>query len=71
MVNWGGYLYVFGQDTASSQDLMYMWNNGSGWSVTHTVSQDIQMRWTPSLAGWTYLYLVYQDDGDTNITNAH
>lgn len=66
-----GYLYAFGQDTSSSQIMRYMWYNGASWGGTAEVNPQTQMRWTPSLALWSYLYLVYQDDSDTNISYRH
>ncbi len=65
----GGKLYVFGQDTASSQELKYIYSsNGTSWSAATDVGN--QMRWTPSLSYGPngYFYLVYQDDGNTNIS---
>jgi hypothetical protein len=64
-----GYIYVFGQDTASSQNLKYIYStNDTSWSGP--VFPGNQMRWTPSLTDSSVvaLYLVYQDDGNTNIS---
>jgi hypothetical protein len=70
LVQYGAYLYAFGQDYQSSQHLKYAYSsNGSSWSGPTTMST--QMRWTSSLTVDTasnQLYLVYQDDGDTNIS---
>ena len=66
-----GILYVYGQDTASSQQLKYMYSNG-GSSWTTPVFVGNQMRWTPSLTLFgSTVYLVYQDDGNTNISYRH
>jgi len=66
-------LYVFGQDTASSQQLKSIHSAGgtSQWSAATDVGN--QMRWTPSLSYgvgnyFDTLYLVYPDDGNTNIS---
>jgi hypothetical protein len=70
LVQYGGYLYAFGQDYQSSQYLKYAYSsNGSSWSGPTTMST--QMRWTPSLTVDTasnQLYLVFQDDANTNIS---
>jgi len=63
-------LYVFGQDTASSQQLKYMYcsSDCATWSAASDTGN--QMRWTPSLilSPSNIVYLVYQDDGNTNIS---
>jgi hypothetical protein len=69
LLSYNGILYVYGQDTASSQQLKYMYSNGgSSWTAAADVGN--QMRWTPSLTLSTsnIVYLVYQDDADTNIS---
>jgi hypothetical protein len=68
LLSYNGLLYVFGQDTASSQQLKYMYSNGgSSWSPASFVGN--QMRWTPSLTILgSVVYLVYQDDANTNIS---
>lgn len=66
---WQGYIYVFGQDTASSQNLKYIYSNDdSSWSGPQLPGN--QMRWTPSLTDSTQfeLTLVYQDDANTDIS---
>jgi len=69
LVVFGSFFYVFGQDTASSQNLKYIYSSdGTSWSGP--VWPGNQMRWTPSLSGSTNVVftLVYQDDGNTNIS---
>lgn len=66
-----GYLYIFGQDSASSQHLKQAYSsNGSigNWSAVQ-FNTNIQLRWSPTT--WSinnYTYLVLQDDGDTNLS---
>ena len=71
LVAYGGYLYVFGQNTASSQNLIYTYWNGSSWSGA--VGTNIQMRWEPTLLATptNQVWLAYQDDNNTNISYAH
>ena len=69
LVAFGNFFYVFGQDTASSQNLKYIYSSdGTSWSGP--VFPGNQMRWTPSLGGFPEVIftLVYQDDGNTNIS---
>lgn len=68
LLSFNGDLYAFGQDTASSQELKYIFSNGgTSWSGPDLTGN--QMRWTPSLTVFsTGVYLVYQDDGNTNIS---
>jgi hypothetical protein len=67
-----GDLFVYGQDTASSQQLKsIVSSDGNNWSLSTNTGN--QMRWTPSLAisSSNTAYLVYQDDGNTNISFRH
>jgi hypothetical protein len=69
VVVFGNFIYVFGQDPASSQNLKYIYSsNDTSWSGP--VFPGNQMRWTPSLTGSPNVVftLVYQDDGNTNIS---
>lgn len=71
---YNGFLYAFGQDPGSSQNLIYIFsdNNGTSWSGPFAAGN--QMRWTPSLTvlpSTNALYLVYQDDGNTNVSYRH
>lgn len=69
LTSFGNVFYVFGQDTASSQNLKYIYtSDGTSWSGP--VNPGNQMRWTPSLTGDPNVVftLVYQDDGNTNIS---
>jgi len=72
LLSYNGILYAFGQDTASSQNLKYIFSNGgSSWSGPYFPGN--QMRWTPSLtvSSSNVVYLVYQDDANTNISYRH
>jgi len=69
LLNYGNTdLYIFGQSTASSQQLLYTVNSGGGWSTPAQVGN--QMRWTPTLilTSGQVVVLAYQDDGNTNIS---
>ena len=69
---YNGDLYVYGQDTDSSQQLKSIVSaDGNLWSGSTNTGN--QMRWTPSLAisSTNTAYLVYQDDGNTNISFRH
>lgn len=74
LLSYNGYLYVFGQDIDSSQYLKYIYTNNppySGWSGPYQPGN--QMRWTPSLTvnPSNVVFLVYQDDANTNISYRH
>ena len=64
-----GYLYIFGQDSASSQHLKEIYtSDGTNWSGVE-FDEGIQLRWSPTV--WTmagYAYMVIQDDGNTNLS---
>jgi hypothetical protein len=71
LLSYNGILYAFGQDTASSQYLKYIFSNGgTSWSGPYWPGN--QMRWTPSLVVFgSTVYLTYQDDANTNISYRH
>jgi hypothetical protein len=62
-----GYLYVFGQSTASSQYLIQIFtSDGTTWG---SFQNQIQERWSPSvITVGPQVYLAIQDDNNTNIT---
>jgi hypothetical protein len=72
LIAYNNVLYAYGQNTASSQNLIYIYSTSGGGSWSGAEGTGIQMRWTPSLmvSPSNIAYLVYQDDNNTNISHA-
>jgi hypothetical protein len=67
LLSYNNILYAFGQDTASSQYIKYIYSiGGASWSGP--IWPGNQMRWTPSLTLSGAVFLIYQDSDNTNMT---
>ncbi|MGH9622726.1 MAG: hypothetical protein ACRD4G_00100 [Bryobacteraceae bacterium] len=69
LLEYGGAVYAFSQNTLTVQDAQYVFTNNGGASWSGLYEPGNQMRWTPSLTldGGT-VFFIYQDDDNTNMT---
>ncbi|MEI9975206.1 MAG: hypothetical protein WDO73_26000 [Ignavibacteriota bacterium] len=70
LIAYNGYLYFFYQSSDTSQELNYRVSTDGGASFPNNYLAGVQQRWTPAaiVSSSGFVYVAYQDDGNTNIS---